>query len=138
MTSTSTKMLSSCSAKAVARVRFGAKTGQTITRYLRVRREHRAAHRPELWLGSRGHAMTGSGVAQMLERRCAQAGIARIHPHQLRHTAASRWLSAGGGEGDAMRLFGWRSREMLQRYGASQADERARDAARRMRLGDRL
>jgi hypothetical protein len=37
-----------------------------------------------------------------------------------------------------MRLAGWRSREMLSRYGASAADQRAREAHRRMRLGDRL
>jgi hypothetical protein len=37
-----------------------------------------------------------------------------------------------------MRLAGWRSREMLARYGASAADQRAHEAHRRMRLGDRL
>lgn len=119
-------------------VPFGAKTGTAITRYLRVRRESRHDHSPALWLGRYG-PMTDSGIAQMLERRSAQAGIARIHPHQLRHTAAHLWLAASGGdETSAMRLFGWRSRQMLARYGASAADERARDAARRLSLGDRL
>jgi hypothetical protein len=37
-----------------------------------------------------------------------------------------------------MRLAGWRSREMLGRYGARAADERAREAHRRMGLGDKL
>jgi integrase/recombinase XerC len=37
-----------------------------------------------------------------------------------------------------MRIAGWRSRQMLQRYGASAADERARDAHQRMSLGDRF
>lgn len=47
-------------------------------------------------------------------------------------------MDADGSEGDAMRLFGWRSREMLGRYGASAADDRARDVARRPALGDQL
>ena len=37
-----------------------------------------------------------------------------------------------------MRLFGWRSRQMLNRYGASAADDRARDAFRRIAPGDRF
>lgn len=116
-------------------VPFGAKTGSALTRYLRLRP---AATTRALWLGPRATPMTTSGVGQMLERRAGQAGLGHIHPHQLRHTAASRWLAAGGSEGDAMRLFGWRSREMLGRYGASAADDRARDAARRLALGDQL
>ena len=67
-----------------------------------------------------------SGIAQMLERRCAQAGLAKIHPHQFRRTAAHVWLAAGGSEVSAMRNFGWRSRTMLSLNGASVADERAR------------
>jgi len=118
-------------------VPFGAKTGSALTRYMRLRVSHKLAASQSLWLGTRS-VLSGNGVAQMLSRRAEQAGLGHVHPHQLRHTAASRWLAAGGSEGDAMRLFGWRSREMLGRYGASQADDRARDAARRLALGDLL
>jgi len=39
---------------------------------------------------------------------------------------------------DMKRIFGWRSNKMLERYGESAADERAREAHRRLSFGDRL
>jgi len=69
----------------------------------------------------------------MLKRRAEQAGYEPdVHPHQFRHTFANDWRSNGGSEGDLMRLMGWRSRAMLDRYGEDTADRRAVDAKRRM------
>jgi site-specific recombinase XerD len=116
---------------------FGDKTGQAIERYLRERSKHRLARSAQLWIGGRGD-MTDNGIGQMLRRRAKQAGLDHLHPHMFRHTFAHRWLADGGQEQDLMRLAGWRSREMLARYGASAADQRAHEAHRRMRLGDRL
>lgn len=111
--------------------------GEAMSRYVRLRAQHPKAELPTLWLGLRGKLNTG-GVAQMLYRRCDQAGIAHVHPHALRHSWAHFAKMQGASEGDLMALGGWSSTQMVHKYGRSAAVERAHDTARRIAIGDEL
>jgi len=119
-------------------VTIGRRAAVALDRYLRVRAQQKWADRPELWLAEKGRGvLTESGVRLMLRRRGEAVGIPGLHPHMLRHTWA-HYAKMHLSEEEIMRLAGWRSRQMLDRYAASLADERAREAGKRRPLGDEL
>ncbi|WP_298442802.1 tyrosine-type recombinase/integrase [Gordonia sp. (in: high G+C Gram-positive bacteria)] len=109
---------------------------RALDRWIRARRKHRLADSPRLWLGERGRTFEYMGLYRALERRSLAAGIENFHPHVLRHTAASRWLAAGGSEGGLMSVAGWNNRGMVDRYAAHTKSMRAADEARRLNLGE--
>lgn len=117
-------------------VPFGPQTARAIDRYRRARASHRLASTPALWLGDRGKEFTYAALHKALKERAARAGIPGFHPHLLRHTAAHRWLAAGGSEGGLMAVAGWSKPDMLMRYTRARAAERAAAEARELNLGD--
>lgn len=117
-------------------VPFGPQTSRALDRYLRARRSHRLAGAPALWLGDRGKEFSYDALHKTLGERARAAGIDGFRPHRLRHTAAHRWLAAGGSEGGLMAVAGWTRPDMLLRYTRGQASARAATEARALNLGD--
>jgi integrase/recombinase XerD len=117
-------------------VPFGSHAARAIDRYLHMRRKAGLPDTGPLWISQRKGRLSYPGLYSTLGKRAEAAGIAGFHPHRLRHTAASRWLRAGGSEGGLMAIAGWTSREMLDRYVSDTAAERAADESRKLNLGE--
>jgi site-specific recombinase XerD len=117
-------------------VPFGAQTAAAVDRYMRARRGHRLDGTGALWLGGNGQTFSYHGLNLALKRRATAAGIAGFHLHLMRHTAATRWLRAGGSEGGLMAVAGWSNRDMIDRYTGASAAERAATDARGLGLGE--
>jgi site-specific recombinase XerD len=115
---------------------IGPEASLAVDRYLRHRRTHRLAGSDDLWLGDRGKRFTYDALHKTLGERAALAGLVGFHPHKLRHTAAHRWLAAGGSEGGLMAVAGWTRPDMLMRYTKAQASARAAEEARKLNLGE--
>jgi integrase/recombinase XerD len=117
-------------------VPFGPQTGRAIDRYLRLRRTHRLAETPALWLGDRGKGFSYPALYHSLSNRAQRAGLVGFHPHLLRHTFAHRWLAASGSDSGLLAVAGWQRPDMLMRYTRARASERAAAEARELNLGD--
>lgn len=116
-------------------VPIGPEASLALDRYLRLRRAHRLAGSNDLWLGDRGKRFSYDALHKSLRERADTAGLEGFHPHKLRHTAAHRWLAAGGSESGLMAVAGWTRPDMLMRYTKAQASARAAEEARKLNLG---
>lgn len=115
---------------------FSVQTASAIDRYIRARRAHRLSETGALWLGGGGKGLGYYGLSKALKQRAGSVGIENFHLHMLRHTAATRWLRAGGSESGLMSVAGWKNRNMIDRYIGAAAASLATDEARRLNLGD--
>ena len=125
-------------------VGLGDEAERVLSRYFRARREHPRATSPALWLGHQG-AMGPGGIRHVVETRAAQADLRddedkplRVYPHLFRHSWADAMLAGGAEESDVMTLAGWKTSDMVRRYGAANRTRRALHVAKRLSPADRL
>jgi site-specific recombinase XerD len=76
-------------------VPFGAFTAKVLRRYLQHFRPHIANGTSALFVNQFGGRLGVEGIKSMIQRLRDESGISRLHPHLLRHTAATRLLANG-------------------------------------------
>lgn len=84
---------------------------------------------------TRGCAMSPRNLNKIIERLARAAGLRHIHPHMLRHFAASEHLASGTTRDELQALLGWSSPSSADPY-IHVSDDRRRAAVDR--LTDRL
>lgn len=70
----------------------------------------------QFFLSLDGRPMTPNSVLQILHRLGKRAGVARLHPHLLRHTFATRFLINGGDVFTLQRILGHTTLSMVNHY----------------------
>lgn len=95
-----------------------------------------------LFVDRQGHPLKHRHLIQVLHRLSRKAGLSRhqrLHPHALRHFAATSWLRGGAGLDEVRRLLGHESLSTTLRYSSLvsadlQRAHRRAAAVERMRL----
>ena len=119
-------------------VPIGARTVVSLDRYLRARAKHEHAHLGALWVGPKG-AVESSGIAQMVKRRAAQAGVtSRVHTHRFRRTLATNLLDQGVDRTHVAQLLGWSDLRNVALYASDTEQQRAWAAAARAGVDSRI
>jgi site-specific recombinase XerD len=90
--------------------------------------------RDVFWISRRGGALSPSGLLRALQQRGREGGVdAHIHPHMLRHAAATHDTGAGLGDMELRDKFGWSPRSAMPwRYTRQQLRERTIERSQRL------
>ena len=80
---------------------------------------------PHFFLSITGGKLTVSAIDIMIQKVAKAAGVPRLHPHLLRHTAATQYLVHGGDVISLQRKLGHAGLEMTSRYVHLASDQAA-------------
>ncbi len=88
------------------RVPIGKSATHWLQRYTPVRARSDKAHSQYLFVNSLGAGLSRNTVWAMIKRYAAQAGLARVSPHTLRHSFATHLLQRGADSRSVQALLG--------------------------------
>ena len=104
-------------------VGIGERTLGALRDYVERFRRDRAG---ELFLTSRGEAMSSVGTLEVILRRLGErSGVRKVHPHRFRHTFATWAIQSGAREIDVQLLLGHADLTMTQRYARTYSSAQA-------------
>jgi integrase/recombinase XerD len=87
-------------------VPFSPTTQKALRKYLTLREPFVQEGNDALFITAEGHRMTRESVTQAIKRLGRRAGIPRLHPHLLRHSAAVAAVMNGANQFELKRILG--------------------------------
>jgi len=97
-------------------VYFGKATKRSLWRYISLARPEPAPNVDNLFLTFDGRPLPKRQFAHLLSRLGETAGVAKVHAHRFRRTAAVQFLRNGGNIFALQKLLGHETLEMVRRY----------------------
>ncbi len=97
-------------------VPFGLHTQRAIRKYLTYRSRFAAEDCTALFITMQGQRVAPNGVHHALKRLGERAGVPRIHPHLLRHSAAVASVLNGANQFEIKRMLGHSSLTTTDEY----------------------
>src|SRR5215212_4620562 len=88
------------------RVPIGKSATHWLQQYARVRARSDKSHNQRLFINSLGAGLSRNTVWAMIKRYAAQAGLARVSPHTLRHSFATHLIQHGADSRSVQALLG--------------------------------
>jgi site-specific recombinase XerD len=87
-------------------VPFSAATSRALRKYVVLREQFARPDTEALFITAEGERLTRNALTQAVKRLGKQAGIPRLHPHLLRHSAAVAYIMNGGDQFGLKRILG--------------------------------
>jgi site-specific recombinase XerD len=98
---------------------------QALGEYIRESRTKDTS--PALFLSERRTRLSTRAIQQIVDKWCRRSAVDQIHPHQLRHSFATRNVNAGMSAAVLQELMGHASLMTTQRYFRVRPDRLARE-----------
>jgi site-specific recombinase XerD len=97
-------------------VYFGKSTKRALWRYISLARPEPAPNVDQVFISFLGRPLPARQFAHMLKRLGESSGVANVHPHRFRRTAAVQFLRNGGNIFALQKLLGHETLDMVRRY----------------------
>ncbi len=97
-------------------VYFGKSTKRALWRYISLARADPVLGAGNVFLSNDGRPITKRYLAHILSKVSKWGGVAKVHPHRFRRTAAIQFLRNGGNIFALQKLLGHETLEMVRHY----------------------